>query len=207
MNTLLFSFRTLPHKAQRFRWALLVFTSMSLGGCLIGGYGLNSASSGELAKVQSQCASLFNDSVFNSIRGKMVIGSDELPTREMVTLMESPTEGELAGIKRLEEADRLCKAMRVSANLPTTASEDIFAARVSKLRYGLYNGDIPYAVYNFGVAKALKEQAQFEFEGAVAFEKGKEIGRQRLLEDMQKTALKMRLDDIQSQLNNFDASY
>lgn len=186
----------------KFVFFLFAVTPLLLGGC-VGGYDFSVTSSEGYKKARSQCAALFNDPIFSSIRTKMAVGPDDLPTRAMVTLMDSPTKGELGAIKRIEEAYRSCKQIRLAANLPTTASEDILENQLSKLRYGLFNGDIPYAVYNYGVAQALRDQARFENEGAVAFQKGREIGKQRLNAELRQMATEMQLDSIKSQLNSY----
>ena len=137
---------------------------------------------------------------------KLMIGPDNMPTRTMITLMDAPSDTEMAAIQRLEGTNRTCKNMRFAADLTTIASEDIYEARVSKLRYGLYKRDIPFGVYNLGVAHAMKEKIRSQNEGAVAYEKGLEIGRQRFKADLQQMSTQMQLDAMQSQLNSYNNS-
>ena len=107
------------------------------------------------------CASLFDTHEIQSLTDMMPILPGRAPSREMLMINEVPSLGEIDALRSLEGAIRTCQRMRTMGGEPTSASEDILEQRISRLRYQLFKGSIPYGVYNYGLAKALKEQAQF----------------------------------------------
>lgn len=167
--------------------------------------GLSSDTSGSPLSIEEeaaldQCDAFYNDPAIVSVSSKMVTRQGQIPTKAMMAINEVPSDEEALAIGKLEGAIRQCKEIRAQAGNPTSAMEDIFEARISKLRYGLYKSQIPYAVYNYGVAKAMREQAQFNAEGAQAYSKGKEIGRERAMQMMQHMDTQ-----LQMQLNGFNS--
>ena len=109
----------------------------------------------------AMCTSLFEGHAIQALTDKMPVLPGRIPTREMLMINVVPTESETDALRSLEGAVRTCQLMRAAAGMPTSATEDIREQRASRLRYQLYSGTIPYGVYNYGLAKALKEQAQF----------------------------------------------
>jgi len=159
-----------------------------------------------IGKVQmaDDCLPLYQAANFTSLRGKIPIQPTDIPTRAMLMAAGTPTGEEIQAIKNLEEADRSCKEIRATNNNRTTATEEILASRVSKLRYGLFNGDIPYAVYNYGVVKAIKEQNSFHVQGQEAFAKGREIGGQKADAALQQIQMQSQFNSMQNQLNQYN---
>lgn len=159
-----------------------------------------------LASANKKCWALFNDADLSLLKGKMVLTLDQTPTRAMIALNEGPTGDEMKALQRLEGVRRTCDKLKTDAGHRTTAGEDIMRARLSKLRFGLYKGEIPYAVYNYGFAQAMKEQAQFQFMADQAYAQGQEIGRQRLAENLQQMHLQSQMTTLQNQINRFNTS-
>lgn len=129
----------------------------------------------------AHCAPLFSAGTFARLAGKMPVQSGDVPTRAMLTLNIAPDAQDMRAIQALESAERTCRQMREAAGAPTSATEDILQARMSKLRLGLYRGDLPYAVYNYGMAQALKSHNQFLLEGEKAAGKGRQVGQGKAL--------------------------
>lgn len=129
----------------------------------------------------AHCAPLFGNGQFARLSGKMPVLSRDVPTRAMLTLNTAPDTEDISAIQALEGVARTCRQMREAAGVPTSATEDILAARISKLRFGLYRGDLPYAVYNYGVAQALKSHNNFLLEGEKAASQGRKVGRDKEL--------------------------
>ncbi|MCW8914882.1 MAG: hypothetical protein OQK24_03395 [Magnetovibrio sp.] len=136
----------------------MILSALVLSGCLGGDTAFSRASQ---IKGNSLCGDLFNSPAIVSLQANMPILPGEIPTREMLYINLVPTPSEAKAIQSLEGAIRTCRLRRAAQGIPTSATEDIVEKRLSRLRYGLYNGDIPYAVYNYGLAQALKEQSKF----------------------------------------------
>lgn len=136
------------------------------------------------------CAQLYGARDIQSLSSKMPILPGQLPSREMLMINQAPSEKEVLALGTLESAMRNCKVLRAASGQPTSASEDILEARVSKLRYGLFNGDIPFAVYNYGLAQVLKKHTAFMVEGETALSVSKARGNQRLLDMQMNSALR-----------------
>ena len=124
----------------------------------------------------AMCAGLFEARTLQALNLKMPIRPGAMPTRDMLMIGKAPDAGEALAIGALETAIRNCKDLRQAAGYPTSASEDILEARVSKLRYGLYKGEIPFAVYNYGLAQVLKKHTQFMVQGEQAHSAGRAAG-------------------------------
>lgn len=122
------------------------------------------------------CAKLFAATSLQPLKTYMPLLPGEMPSRAMLLINEAPSENQSQAIRALETAVRNCKSMRAAAGQPTSASEDILESRISKLRYGLYNGDIPYGVYNYGLVQALKKHTEFMVQGEQAYTQGKAAG-------------------------------
>lgn len=152
-------------------------------------------------KGNSHCATLYANSSFNLLKGKMPVLPGELPTRAMLQVGTAPITDEISAIKSLESAVRTCRKLRAAAGVPTSATEDILASRLSKLRYGLFKGDIPYAVYNYGAVQAMRQHNAFVLSGEQAAQKGREIGKNksRQITAAQINALSMSLARYQAQ--------
>lgn len=149
------------------------------------------------AKGNAHCAALYGNAQFNQLKGKMPIMPNDIPTRAMIHNGLAPTDTEIASIQMLESATRNCTKLRAAAGVPTSATEDILAARLSKLRYGLYKGQIPYAVYNYGVAQAMRKNNAFILSSEQDLQKGTEIGDER-----QRQAIK----EMQNNISSFNNS-
>lgn len=148
-------------------------------------------------KGNARCASLYGDGQLRRLQGKMPLHLNELPTRAMLAIDTAPTAREISTIKVMENLAQTCRQMREAAGEPTSATEDILQARVSKLRFALYQGDIPYAVYNYGLAKALISYSAFLHAGEAAAQHGREVGQSKQLTAMafeQNMMLNARLD-------------
>jgi len=152
----------------------------------------------------AHCASLYGNSSFNQLKGKMPVLPGALPSRAMLRINTAPDTQEMAAIKSLESAMRTCRQLRAAAGVPTSATEDILASRISKLRFGLANGSIPYAVYNYGVVQAMRENNAFMLGGAQAAQKGREIGRQKGQQFWQSTQQAIQMDTLQMNLNTYE---
>lgn len=156
-------------------------------------------------KGNAHCASLYGDGQLRRLEGKMPLHLNELPTRAMLGINTVPSVSEISAIRVMESLARTCREMRKAAGEPTSATEDILQARISKLRFALYRGDIPYAVYNYGLAQALKSYTAFLHAGEAAAQKGREAGQRTQLTAMameQSMMLNARLNhynSIQSQ--------
>ncbi len=160
-------------------------------------------------RMDDDCLPLYRAASFTSLRGKIPVQPAEVPTRAMLLAAGAPTAEEIQAIKKLEEADRQCREIRSNNKNPVSATEEILNQRISKLRYGLFNGDIPYAVYNYGVAKAIKEQNAFHVQGQEAFAKGREIGGQKAAAfnaQLQQMQMQSQMNSIQNQLNYYNSS-
>jgi hypothetical protein len=116
---------------------------------------------------------LFVDGSFSRLEGKIPLQPGEIPTAAMLSLNIAPDPQEITAIQALEGAARTCLKLREAAGVPTSASEDILQTRISKLRFALYRGDLPYAVYNYGVTQALKNHNDFILEGERATAQGR----------------------------------
>ncbi|MFC1673298.1 hypothetical protein ACFL12_04000 [Pseudomonadota bacterium] len=128
------------------------------------------------AEGNAHCAGLFATNNYAPLAGQMPIAPGELPTAQMMEITLAPNAGQVTAIQTLENAARECRARREAAGIPTSATEDILAHRTSQLRYGLYKGEIPFAVYNYGLAKALRQHNAFLIEGERAAQQGREAG-------------------------------
>lgn len=151
-------------------------------------------------KGNAHCATLYANNSFNLLKGKMPVMPGELPTRMMLQIGTAPGTDEISAIKSLESAVRTCRKLRAAAGVPTSATEDILAMRLSKLRYGLFKGDIPYAVYNYGAVQAMRQHNAFLLGAEQAAQKGREIGRQKAgqIAAAQTSALSMSLANYQA---------
>jgi len=148
------------------------------------------------AKGNAQCTNLFGNAQFNHLKGKMPIMPGEIPTRAMLSVATVPTDREISAIQSLESAVRKCQKLRAAAGMPTSATEDILAARVSKLRYGLYKGEIPYAVYNYGIAQAMRQGNTFMMAGEKAAQEGAVVGGQREQQAIANMQTRMQMNTI-----------
>lgn len=133
------------------------------------------------AKGNAMCSDLFGADRLGVLAPRMPVLPGEIPTRAMLMINEAPSEEEAQAIAGLESAIRNCKRLRAASGYPTSASEDILEARISRLRYDLYNGAIPYAVYNYGLVQALKKHTAFMSQGEQAYAQGKEAGDMKTL--------------------------
>jgi len=161
------------------------------------------------AKGNAHCTTLYSNAQFRHLKGKMPVMPGEIPTREMLSVATVPNNDEVKAIQNLESAVRNCRKLRAAAGVPTSATEDILAARLSKLRYGLYKGEIPYAVYNYGVAQAMRKNNTFMMAGEKAAQHGKVVGQQRqsqaeLMADV--NSLNSSIRNYNNDLNNFNRS-
>jgi len=156
-------------------WLCRIFTVASLavlsGGCSSMGPPAFSYASQDHGN--KMCAALFDVPQIQVLKGKMPILPGQLPSREMLAVSEAPSKAEVQAIGALESAIRNCNKLRAASGAPTSASEDILQARISRLRYGLYSGDIPFAVYNYGLAQALRKHTEFMVQGEKAYTQGK----------------------------------
>lgn len=148
----------------------------------------------------AHCAPLFNTGQFARLSDKIPVHPGEIPSRAMLSLNSAPDDEDIAAIRALESAERTCRQMRAAAGAPTSATEDILAARLSTLRFGLYRGDIPYAVYNYGMAQALKSHNQFLIAGEQAVQQGRKAGREKEMSALMLGQFMM----LSSQLSAFD---
>lgn len=153
------------------------------------------------AKGNAHCATLYANSAFSLLKGKMAVLPGELPTRAMLQVNAAPELGEIAAIKSLESTMRTCHQLRAAAGMPTSATEDILAARLSTLRFGLYRGDIPYAVYNYGAAQAMRKHNAFILSAEQAEQKGREISNRKA----QQIALGAQINSLRVNLDSFDS--
>lgn len=144
------------------------------------------------------CLPLYQNAAMSPLKGKIPIMPSDIPTQEMIMQSAPASQEEIQAIKVLEEADRTCKQMREKKGSQTSATEDIYTMRISKLRYGLFNGEIPYAVYNYGIVKAMQDQMGFAQQGKAAFMKGQEVGARKA------AAFNAHLSNIQNQYNSYN---
>ena len=156
----------------------LVAISVFLGGCSAMGPPAFSYASQE--RGNKVCAGLFGISEIKLLSTKMPIVPGQLPSRDMLMINQAPSVVETQAIGTLESAIRNCALLRTAAGMPTSASEDILQARISRLRHDLYSGHIPYAVYNYGLAQALKKHTEFMVQGEQAYTQGKAAGENQL---------------------------
>jgi len=129
----------------------------------------------------NMCAALFEVPQIQSLKSKMPILPGQLPSRAMLKVNQAASTAEVRAIGALESAIRNCATLRASGGIPTSASEDILQARISRLRYGLYAGEIPFAVYNYGLAQALRKHTEFMVQGEKAYTQGKAAGEMQML--------------------------
>ncbi|MEG3619410.1 hypothetical protein V5T82_13160 [Magnetovibrio sp. PR-2] len=183
------------------RILVVLSAGVGLSGCLAAHSAFSKVSQ---QKGNAHCADLFNAPEFAVLKGKMPILPGELPTREMILSNAPISEEEGHAVKALEGAIRACHALRNTADMPTSATEEIVEQRLSNLRYGLFKGEIPFAVYNYGLAKALREQAKFRNSGVVAAEQGRKIGEQKTAQMVQQVQQQMRMNQLQNQLNAYN---
>lgn len=158
----------------------------------------------EKSEAETVCGSLFADNRLAPIQGRMAFAPGDIPSRAMLQIADSPNDEAVIAIKLVEELTRTCKQMREDAGKPTSAMEDIAESRISKLRYGLFNGEIPYGVYNYGVAQVLRESMQFASEGAQAYAEGEEIGKQAALAQIQQMNMQMQMNAMQTRVNSYN---
>lgn len=164
-----------PGKLRAILWfALSLGFACLLAGCIAVGPPAFSYETQE--RGNRMCADLYTARAIQNLHLKMPILPGEKPTRDMLMIREAPSPAETQAIGALETAIRNCKSLRAASGFPTTASEDILEARVSRLRFALYKGDIPFAVYNYGVAQALKKHTAFMVQGERAYSQGKAAG-------------------------------
>lgn len=143
-------------------FVVAVCTGM-LGGCVSGGS--QTFSYVHQNSPNTVCADQFGIADIQVLRAKMPILPGQMPTRAMLDINETPTAQETRAITLLDTAIHNCQTLRATAGHATSASEDILEVRVGKLRRALSNGEIPYAVYNYGLAKILKRHAAFMAQG------------------------------------------
>ena len=162
-------------------WRVFVLVSVATlsGGCASMGPPAFSYDSQQ--RGNKMCAPLFDVPQIQVLKSKMPILPGSLPTREMLANSKAPSRADVRAIGALEGAIRNCNTLRASGGVPTSASEDILQARISRLRYGLYAGEIPYAVYNYGLAQALRKHTEFMVQGEKAYTEGKAAGEKQLL--------------------------
>lgn len=160
------------------KWLILVIALSGCGGLDPTPLAYDRSPFSHAAQVEGNayCAPLFDAGQFSRLADKIPTRSGQVPTRAMLNLNAAPDDQDIAAIKALESAERTCRQMRAAAGAPTSATEDILAARISRLRYGLYQGDIPYAVYNYGMAQALKSHNRFLLEGEKSAAEGSAVG-------------------------------
>ncbi|MGB0670837.1 MAG: hypothetical protein ACPGNT_05025 [Rhodospirillales bacterium] len=201
--TKLLRFRELPLSAA-------IVLGLGLTGCQSTGtpsvLGLSDTSEAETSALD-QCDSLFANDALAPLRGVIPVGPRDLPTKAMLADNTVPGKEQIAALQILEAAERTCKDVKAEAGIETSAMEDIVGVRLSKLRYGLYQGEIPFAVYNYGVAKALKEKAQFSVEAEEAYARGEEVGAQKAAQfasTMNQIQMQNQLNTIQSQYNYYN---
>lgn len=141
----------------------ILVTLQVLCGMLAGCIGGGAPAFSYLSQDQNNtvCAGLFATQNIQSLNGKMPILPGQMPDRDMLMINDVPSEQEKRGITGLQNAIHNCKILRIAAGQASSASEDILEARLSKLRNGLFNGEIPYAVYNYGLVQALKKTNPF----------------------------------------------
>lgn len=167
-----------------YRQAIGLLLAVALSGCMSLDptpwmYDQSPFSHSTQAQGNATCAPLFANGQFSRLDGKMPIHPGDIPTAAMLTLNVAPDPQDIVAIQALEGAARTCLSMREAAGVPTSASEDILQSRISKLRLALYRGDLPFAVYNYGVAQALKSHNRFLLEGEQAAAMGRRVGQDR----------------------------
>lgn len=185
--------------------------AIALSGCIVSTQSLREKlARGAQTETLEYCGDLFADSTLDTLKGKMVFVPGSVPTQEMLLVDNQPGEEALSAIKLVEEKVRACKQLRADAGHETSAMEDIAEARISKLRYGLYKGDIPYGVYNYGVAQVRRESQQFAFEKTKAYAEGKVIGNRAALAQLNQQINQMnmqtQMNSMQSQLNSYQST-
>ena len=168
------------------------------------GFMINAArSSDDVERAKAACKKRFASGKLAPIRDKMVLDMKTIPTSRMLQMNEAPNDDEIMAIKYLEESSRSCRKSLADAGYPTSAMEDIMEARVSHLRRGLFQGEIPFAVYNYGIVKAMKEQAKFDQVSERAYARGAEIGKQKALAAFQQQQQRMQMNDLQNRFDNY----
>lgn len=165
---------------------------------------ISNTSAEAIEAATSRCNALLKADGLNPIRDKIPLSSTAIPTKAMLSLNQGPTDEELDALQLFEETRTTCQSGLREAGHTTTANEDIMSARLSRLRYGLFRGEIPYAVYNYGLASALRETVIYEEEAARAYAQGEEIGRKALAAHMQQLNTQMQMNSLRNQLNSYN---
>ncbi|MBL4692433.1 MAG: hypothetical protein JKY92_03795 [Magnetovibrio sp.] len=158
------------------------------------------------AKGNALCAGLFGNAKFNHLKGKIPIKPGDIPTRDMLHISVIASETEVAAIQLLESSARNCTQLREAAGVPTSATEDILAARISKLRYGLYKGLIPYAVYNYGIVQAMRKNNDFIMNSEQSVQKGKAIGDEKQNQAWRDFQTSMQINSLNSSIDTFNTN-
>ena len=166
-------------------------------------YNTSPFSSAAQAEGNAQCSELYSNAQFQHLKGKMPVRPGTIPTRAMLSIATVPSDNEVRAIQALEAAVRNCQKLRAVAGSPTSATEDIQAARVSRLRYGLYKGEIPYAVYNHGLVQVLRQSQDFMLAGETAGQRGKEIGQERQRQALMHAQTQANLNSINSDITGY----
>ncbi|PHS75181.1 MAG: hypothetical protein COB59_11720 [Rhodospirillaceae bacterium] len=192
---------------QLLRQYLYLLFPLSLSGCVVDVTPLiyNSSPFSVTAQEEgnAQCNELYNNAKFTHLKGKMPVRPAEIPTRAMLSVATVPADNEVRAIQALEAAVRNCRQLRAAAGMPTSATEDIQAARVSRLRYGLYKGEIPYAVYNHGLVQVMRQSQDFMLAGETAGQRGKEIGQERQRQALMQAETQANLNKINSNITGY----
>jgi len=165
-------------------WLLALLAVLALGGCLgmdpmAAVFQRSAFSHTAQMEGNAECAALYGNGQFNRLSDKMPVSPGALPSAAMLALNVVPDPQDVQAIQALEGAVRTCQRLREAAGVPTSASEDILNERISRLRLGLYRGDLPYAVYNYGVAQAMKSHNRFLVEGEQSAARGHTVGDER----------------------------
>ncbi|GAB6052773.1 hypothetical protein JCM17960_15930 [Magnetospira thiophila] len=143
-------------------------------------------------EIEAQCEAAMGQANLSVLDGKMAYRHDEIPTREMLLITDSPTQDEVDAVQRLQQVKETCKKMREDAGYTTSATEDLMESRRAKLRYGLFKGEIPFGVYNYGVAQVLRKQSSFQASADESFEAGRKAGQQKAMAEFSNMNNQMR---------------
>ena len=192
---------------QLLRQCAYLFFPLIVSGCVVDMapliYNESPFSSAAQAEGNTQCNELYSNAQFRHLKGKMPVGPGAIPTRAMLSVATVPSDNEIKAIQALESAVRNCQQLRAAAGNPTSATEDIQAARVSRLRYGLYKGEIPYAVYNHGLVQVMRQSQDFMIAGEMAGQRGKEIGQERHKQALMHAQTQANLNKINSNITGY----
>ncbi|WP_148560783.1 hypothetical protein [Magnetospira sp. QH-2] len=133
---------------------------------------------------------------------------DAVPTKDMLLINAPLTQEEMDAVQRLQQAKETCKRLRTAAGLRTSATEDIMESRRAKLRYGLFKGEIPFGVYNYGIAQSLRKEAQFQASADESFEVGKKMGQEKAMAEFNQLQTQMQINSLNNQMmyNNYMSS-